>query len=57
MKIKDLSDIELLKMYRLWRDLQSKSVQDTIFESKLEAEVLRRERKIGRCLCFDKEFV
>lgn len=51
MKIKELSDIELLKMYRLWRDLQSKSVQDTIFESKLEAEVLKRERKQNCRLC------
>ena len=53
MKIKEMSDIELIKMYRIWKDLQAKSVQDIIFESKLEAEVVRRERKSNRCLCFN----
>ena len=51
MKIRELSDIELLKMFRIWRDLTAKSVSDEIFFSKLEAEVVKRENKNDVRLC------
>ena len=45
--LEDINSTLLVQQYRLYRDLQSKSVNDEIYLSKLENEIARRSRISG----------
>ena len=45
--LEDINSTLLVQQYRLYRELQSKSVNDEIYLSKLEHEIARRSRISG----------
>jgi hypothetical protein len=53
MKIRDMDDNQLLTIWKSYKSMNAKSVNDMIYEERLANEVLRRERKYNRCLGFN----
>jgi len=50
--MEDINSTSLVQQYRLYSELQSKSVNDEIYLSKLENEIARRSRISGVDLFF-----
>jgi len=55
-EIKALDNQSLLEAYRGYQKIEYRSSADNSMLNHLQKEVLRRERKIGRCLEFERMF-
>lgn len=54
---KDMDDPELLKVYALYCELESKGVGDEVYISRLEDELAKREGKAKRIPSWNDEMI